>query len=170
MRKKRGRFLTSLVPFLLVAVIILVWPFCSARSHLLVSEIMLLSLDITTLFLANSGACERVFTIELNKMFYENAKKRFQHEIDNGNDNADHNIHMKTTTDDFIDHSGDKNIDTISNKNEKHDDIKQDILLQTTGDTTGLVPRVVLTGDKREEWVEKQMDKFNNSSVDMDDW
>ena len=77
---------------------------------------------------------------------------------------------MKTTTDDFIDHSGDKNIDTISNKNEKHDDIKQDILLQTTGDTTGLVPRVVLTGDKREEWVEKQMDKFNNSSVDMDDW
>ena len=42
----------------------------------------------TTLFLANSGACERVFTIELNKMFYENAKKRFQHEIDNGNDNA----------------------------------------------------------------------------------
>ena len=96
--------------------------------------------------------------------------KKVSHNDDNGNDNADHNIHMKTTTDDFIDHSGDKNIDTISNKNEKHDDLKQDVLLQTTGDTTGLVPQVVLTGDKREEWVEKQMDKFNNSSVDMDDW
>ncbi len=42
----------------------------------------------TTLFLANSGACERVFTIELDKKMYEKAKQRFQKEIDNGNENA----------------------------------------------------------------------------------
>ena len=42
----------------------------------------------TTLFLANSGACERVYTIELSKKFYEEAKQRFQNEIDNGNINA----------------------------------------------------------------------------------
>ena len=42
----------------------------------------------TTLFLANSGACERVYTIELNKRFYLEAKQRFQSEVDNGNENA----------------------------------------------------------------------------------
>ena len=43
---------------------------------------------ISTLFLANSGACERVYTIELSKKLYEEAKQRFQNEIDNGNMNA----------------------------------------------------------------------------------
>ena len=42
----------------------------------------------TTLFLANSGACERIYTIEMSKRLYEEAKQRFQNEIDNGNMNA----------------------------------------------------------------------------------
>ena len=51
MRRKRGRFLASAGPFLLVAVIILVWPLFSDTSHLFVSEMTWLSLAVKTLFL-----------------------------------------------------------------------------------------------------------------------